>query len=80
MKKHNLLILDNYFQDIKKGIKNFEIRKKNSKYSIGDVLVLENIKNGEVISKQIEYITDSSKQYNNNRIKTKNNETNKFIF
>ena len=54
MKTHNLLILDNYFQDIKKGIKNFEIRKKNSKYSIGDVLVLENIKNGEVISKQIE--------------------------
>tara|TARA_R110000782_G_C14792749_1_gene411105 strand:+ start:1175 stop:1897 length:723 start_codon:yes stop_codon:yes gene_type:complete len=67
MKTHNLLILDNYFQDIKKGIKNFEIRKKNSKYSIGDVLVLENIKNGEVISKQIEYITDAS-IYNINNI------------
>jgi len=60
MKKHNLLILDNYFQDIKNGIKNFEIRKKNAKYSIGDVLVLENIKNGETLSKQIEYITDIS--------------------
>ena len=67
MKKHNLLILDNYFQDIKKGIKNFEIRKKNPKYSIGDVLVLENIKNGETLSKQIEYITDVS-IYNINNI------------
>jgi hypothetical protein len=60
MKKHNLFILDNYFQDIKKGIKNFEIRRPSPKYSIGDVLVLENTKNGETLSKQIEYISDAS--------------------
>ena len=57
---HELLIEDKYFNDIKSGIKKFEIRRNNRKYCVGNVLALKNIKTKEVITKKIEYITDVS--------------------
>ena len=57
---HELLIEDKYFNDIKSGIKKFEIRRNNRKYCVGNVLALKNIKTKEVIRKKIEYITDVS--------------------
>lgn len=57
---HELLIEDKYFNDIKSGIKKFEIRRNNREYCVGNVLALENIKTKEVIRKEIEYITDVS--------------------
>lgn len=57
---HELLIEDEYFNDIKSGIKKFEIRRNNREYCVGNVLALENIKTKEVIRKEIEYITDVS--------------------
>ena len=40
---HILDIQDKYFNDIKKGIKTFEIRRNNRNYSIGDDLTLVNL-------------------------------------
>lgn len=57
---HELLIEDKYFNDIKSGIKKFEIRRNNRNYCVGNVLALENIKTKEIIRKEIEYITDVS--------------------
>jgi ASC-1-like (ASCH) protein len=57
---HILDIQDKYFQDIKSGLKNFEIRRKNRNYSIGDDLTLVNLKTKEVIVKTITYINDVS--------------------
>lgn len=57
---HILDIQDKYFNDIKIGIKTFEIRRNNRNYSIGDDLTLVNLKTNEVITKTITYITDVS--------------------
>jgi ASC-1-like (ASCH) protein len=57
---HILDIQDKYFNDIKKGIKTFEIRRNNRNYSIGDDLTLINLKTNESIIKTITYITDVS--------------------
>lgn len=57
---HILDIQDKYFNDIKTGIKTFEIRKNNRDYKIGDVLILVNLKTNETITKTIMYITDVS--------------------
>jgi ASC-1-like (ASCH) protein len=55
-----LEIQDKYFNDIKTGIKTFEIRRNNKNYSIGDDLTLVNLKTNEVLIKTIIYITDIS--------------------
>lgn len=57
---HILDIQDEYFQDIKSGLKKFEIRRNNRNYSIGDDLTLVNLKTNEVIVKTIIYINDVS--------------------
>lgn len=57
---HILDIQDKYFQDIKSGLKKFEIRRNNRSYSIGDDLTLVNLKTNEVIVKTIIYINDVS--------------------
>jgi len=57
---HILDIQDKYFNDIKIGIKTFEIRRNNKNYQINDVLTLVNLKTNEVITKTIIYITDIS--------------------
>jgi len=50
---HILDIQDKYFNDIKTGIKTFEIRRNNRNYLIGDDLTLVNLKTNESIIKTI---------------------------
>ena len=38
---HDLKILPKWFEDIKFGLKNFEIRKNDRDYKFGDILVLK---------------------------------------
>lgn len=57
---HILDIQDKYFNDIKKGIKTFEIRRNNRNYQINDVLTLVNLKTNETLVKKIIYVTDAS--------------------
>ena len=57
---HELLIENKYFNDIKSGIKKFEVRRNNREYCVGNVLALENIKTKEIIRKEIEYISNCS--------------------
>lgn len=57
---HILEIQDKYFNDIKTGIKTFEIRRNNRNYAIGDDLTLVNLKTNESIIKTITYINDVS--------------------
>jgi ASC-1-like (ASCH) protein len=57
---HILDIQDKYFNDIKIGIKTFEIRRNNRNYKVNDVLTLVNLKTNEILVKTIIYITDAS--------------------
>jgi ASC-1-like (ASCH) protein len=60
MQEHNLDIQDKYFQDVKSGIKTFEIRQRNRDYNVGDKIILKNLDNNEVLIKKIKYICDAS--------------------
>jgi len=60
MNNHILDIQDKYFNDIKVGIKKFEIRRNNRNYQVNDTLTLVNLKTNEVLIKTIIYITDVS--------------------
>ena len=61
---HELKILPKYFQAQKEGIKNFEIRKNDRDYKVGDDLVLleynpeSKKKTGKLMVVKITYITD----------------------
>jgi ASC-1-like (ASCH) protein len=57
---HILDIQDKYFNDIKTGIKTFEIRRNNRNYQVNDVLTLVNLKTNETLVKKIIYVTDVS--------------------
>ena len=57
---HILDIQDKYFNDIKIGIKTFEIRRNNRNYQVNDTLTLVNLKTNEVIIKTIIYINNAS--------------------
>jgi len=57
---HHLDILDNYYIDIQRGLKTFEIRRTNRNYKIGDTLILKNKTTQKTISKTINYINDLS--------------------
>ena len=57
---HILDIQDKYFNDIKIGIKTFEIRRNNRSYQVNDTLTLVNLKTNEVIIKTIIYINNAS--------------------
>ena len=41
MKEHFLKIWPVYFTDVQKRLKNFEVRKDDRNYSVGDVLILQ---------------------------------------
>ncbi|MGL4108341.1 DUF3850 domain-containing protein [Clostridium sp. LP20] len=60
LKIHELKILSKYFLAVKLGLKNFEIRKNDRDYHIGDIVVLQEYENekytGNEIKKQIKYI------------------------
>jgi ASC-1-like (ASCH) protein len=57
---HILDIQDKYFNDIKIGIKTFEIRRNNRNYSVNDTLTLVNLQTNETLVKKIIYVTDVS--------------------
>ena len=57
---HHLDILDNYYIDIQRGLKTFEIRRTNRNYKIGDTLILKNKTTQKTIKKTINYINDLS--------------------
>ena len=57
---HILDIQDKYFNDIKIGIKTFEIRRNNRNYSVNDTLTLVNLQTNETLIKTIIYVTDVS--------------------
>lgn len=49
--KHELKILDNYFDAVESGIKPFEVRKNDRDFHVGDLLYLREVeerKNGEL--------------------------------
>lgn len=64
MKKHELKILPIYFQAQLEGKKNFEIRKNDRNYNVGDLLLLEEYNpetqefTGREIAVKVTYITD----------------------
>lgn len=49
MKAHNLKLDDKYFDDVKAGFKNFEIRKNDRIYQEDDILFLHRFKDGEYV-------------------------------
>ncbi|WP_339012617.1 DUF3850 domain-containing protein [Lactococcus garvieae] len=75
MKIHELKLDIKYFEDVKSGKKNFEIRKNDRDFQIGDVLELKaykNYKNGKK-SHYIRHENDSVlKTYNPDRADTIN--------
>lgn len=58
--KHELKILPNYFQAVWYDKKNFEVRKHDRDFHVGDTLVLREWENGQYtgseVSKDISYI------------------------
>jgi len=57
---HVLDIKNKYFQDIKSGLKTFEIRRKNKNYQINDKLKFINLETKETIEKEIIYISEGA--------------------
>ena len=57
---HILDIQNKYFNDIKIGIKTFEIRRNNRNYAVNDTLTLVNLQTNETLVKTIIYVTDVS--------------------
>jgi len=59
-KTHKLKISEKYFNEVGLGIKNFEVRKDDRDYEVGDILELRLWKNGEygdfVLIRKISYI------------------------
>lgn len=62
MKEHELKTIQPYFNDVYSGIKNFEVRKNNRDFVVGDYLVLKhydeikNRFNGAYVLAKIMYI------------------------
>ena len=57
---HELKILPRYFEDILHNGKNFEIRRNDRDFKVGDILILKEFISGEytgrMLKKQIKYI------------------------
>lgn len=59
---HHIKCLPEFFERSKAGLKNYEIRKNDRDYKVGDILVLEaydlnkNIFLGEKLERKVEYI------------------------
>jgi len=65
--EHELKILPEYFNEVRKGSKTFEIRKNNRDYKVGDSLKLLEFDGdkytGEEVSRTITYILKDCEQY-----------------
>lgn len=59
---HELKTWTKYFQEVKSGLKNFEIRRNDRNYNIGDELLLREFNNetgyhtGEICHRKVTYI------------------------
>lgn len=64
---HELKILPEYFKAVRDYTKNFEIRKCDREYHIGDILILRewdgNKYTGEKVKREIEYIYKGDGSY-----------------
>ena len=53
MKIHELKLDTEYFDDVKSGLKTFEIRKNDRDFKVGDVLALTSFEYGHYVKKAI---------------------------
>lgn len=53
---HELKIIPKYFEDIKSGNKNFELRKDDRDYKVGDLITLKEYENGKYTGREIKNI------------------------
>ncbi len=65
---HELKLLPQYFNDVENGIKNFEIRKNDRDYKVGDTLLLrewskETGYTGKEIERKVDYIHKGDGQF-----------------
>ncbi|WP_461632044.1 ASCH/PUA domain-containing protein [Labilibaculum euxinus] len=62
--KHLLKILPEYFEEVVKGTKTFEVRKNDRGFEVGDILILAEYSisiqsfTGRVIEKKVTYILE----------------------
>ncbi|KZN99379.1 DUF3850 domain-containing protein [Pseudobacillus badius] len=70
MATHDLKIWPEYFQEVQKGNKNFEIRKKDRNFKVGDTIFLWEFDpskkrlTGEFLEATITFITDFEQKEN----------------
>lgn len=68
--EHFLKIQPQYFEEVRNGNKSFEIRKNDRDFKVGDTLYLQEYNplkqeyTGEVVKREITYITDYAQQEN----------------
>lgn len=66
-KIHELKILPEYYNAVQCGVKNFELRKDDRDYQVGDWLILREWKDGEYTGKAtghaIRYILRDAQEY-----------------
>lgn len=64
---HELKILPKWFEDVQANVKNFEIRKNDRNFEVGDYLVLKEWYRGKYtgryVARQIEYIYQGDGTY-----------------
>nr|WP_053434841.1 DUF3850 domain-containing protein [Sporosarcina globispora] len=69
-KRHELKILPEYYNEVYRGVKTFEIRKNDRDFKVGDTLVIKEYFpnsesfSGRFIEKKITYITDYAQNEN----------------
>jgi len=63
LKTWKLNLYDQYFQDVKTGLKTFEIRRNKRNFKIGDLIEFTNKKTGEKIIKEICYLNYTKQVY-----------------
>lgn len=65
--KHDLKILPTYFEAVTKGRKNFELRKNDRDFKVGDIFVLREWKDGEYTGRyyigSIGYVLQNCSEY-----------------
>jgi len=67
MKTVDKKILPNFFEDVKKGIKTFEVRKDEDNIQVGDILILKEWEadkyTGRELKKEVAYVLRDIPQY-----------------
>lgn len=62
MKTHELKIKPEYFRDVVRGIKTFEVRQNDRNFGVGDIITLREFENdkflGNFVNVEIVYILD----------------------